>query len=125
MTARGYRQLFPALAICRIGHASPLVIDQMKSLMLQESSSPAPNDDLKTALIVALLKLGEGKFITDNRSRLSANALPDFDGWLDAVLTGKGATDAGPNNCMTKDWNGRRASKPSLQLMYGKWIVPS
>src|SRR5262249_41671545 len=34
MTARGYRQLFPALAICRIGKADPAVISEMKARLL-------------------------------------------------------------------------------------------
>lgn len=125
MTTRGYRRLFPVLAMCRTGAASPTVIERMKSLLLEESSAPATNDDIKTALIVTLIKLGEARYVADERSQLFTNAQPDFGGWLDAVLAGKGATDVGPNNCMTRNWNGRRAGKPSLKLMHGKWMVPS
>jgi hypothetical protein len=123
MTAKGYRQLFPVLAICRIGRASPAVVAEMKAQLMQGSDSPSFNDDNKTALIVALLKLGEHDFVRNNKSVFAANAQPEFDGWLDAVLSGKGATAVGPNNCMTKDWNGRRATKPSLSLVNGFWTV--
>ena len=125
MTAQGYRQLFPLLAICRIGRASPAIVAEMKARMLREIDDPSFDDDQKTALIVALLKLGEDVFVRDNKSRLAANARADFGSWLDAVLSGKGATKVGPNNCMTKDWNGRRATKPSLYWTNGVWILRS
>ncbi|WP_029581851.1 hypothetical protein [Bradyrhizobium sp. URHD0069] len=125
MTAQGYRQLFPVLAICRIGRASPAIIAEMKARMLHEIDSPSFDDDNKTALIVALLKLGEDAFVRDNKSRLAANARADFESWLDAVLSGKGTTKVGPNNCMTKNWNGRRATKPSLYWTNGVWILRS
>ncbi|MES2166168.1 MAG: hypothetical protein V4458_03885 [Pseudomonadota bacterium] len=121
--ARGYRQVLPTLAICRIGRARPAVIAEMKERMLRESENPSLNDDNKTALVVTLLKLGEGAFVHDNKLRLTTNAEADFEGWLDSVLAGKGTTDVGPNNCMSKSWNGRRATKPSLRWANGVWYV--
>ena len=121
--APAYRQALAAVAICRIGKTTATAIDGMKSLLLRQTSAAGPNDDLKTALIVTLLKLGEGKFVADNRPQLSANALPNFDEWLDAVLAGEGMTDLGPNNCMTRNWNAFRAHKPSLEFRGGKWVV--
>jgi len=121
--ARGYRQVFPTLAICRIGSASPAVMTEMKGRMLRESENSSFNDDNKTALVVTLIKLGEGAFVRDNKLRLTTNAEADFESWLDAVLAGKGTTDAGPNNCMSKGWNGRRATKPSLRWANGVWYV--
>jgi hypothetical protein len=125
MTAEGYRRLFPVLAICRIGRASPEIIAEMKARMLHGIDSPSLDDDSTTALIVTLMKLGEAAFVRDNRSRLAAQARPDFDSWLGAVLSGKGATEVGPNNCMTKDWNGRRATRPSLHWTNGTWRLRS
>ncbi|MDB5501766.1 MAG: hypothetical protein JWR89_1668 [Tardiphaga sp.] len=124
MATRGYRRLMPVLAICRIGHASPAVIAEMKTQLLRLSDGPSSDDDSKTALIVTLLKLGEAPVVQDNKSHLANNSQPNFANWLDAVLAGKGTTAVGPNNCMTKDWNGRRATKPSLVLTEGVWIVP-
>jgi hypothetical protein len=123
MTAKGYRRLFPVLAICRIGRASPAVIAEMKAQLIQGSNSPFFNEDNKTALIVTLLKLQEDDFVRNNKSVFATNARANFEGWFDALLSGKGATAVGPNNCMTKDWNGWRATKPSLSLMNGVWIV--
>jgi hypothetical protein len=123
MTAKGYRRLFPVLAICRIGRASQAVIAEMKAELIQGSNSSSFNEDNKTALIVTLLKLQEDDFVRTNKSVFVANAQADFAGWFDAILSSKGATAVGPNNCMTKDWNGRRANKPSLSLMRGVWIV--
>lgn len=123
MTAKGYRRLFPVLAICRIGRASPAVIAEMKAQLIQGSNSPFFNEDNKTALIVTLLKLQEDDFVRNNKSVFATNSQANFEGWFDAILSGKGATAVGPNNCMTKDWNGWRATKPSLSLTNGVWIV--
>lgn len=123
MTARGYRRLFPALAICRIGRASPAVISEMRARLLRGSVDTTFDADSKTALIVTLLKLGQESFLQEYKSLLAANAPANFESWLEAVLSGKGATEVGPNNCMSMDWNGRRAAKPSLAWANGVWYV--
>ena len=53
----------------------------------------------------------------------AANAPANFESWIEAVLSGKGATEIGPNNCMSMDWNGRRVAKPSLAWANGVWYV--
>jgi hypothetical protein len=123
VAAQGYRQLFPALAICRIGRASPAVISEMRARILRGSADATFHTDSKTALIVTLLKLGQEAFIREYKSFFAANAPANFESWVDAVLSGKGATTVGPNNCMTMDWNGRRATKPSLAWGNGVWFV--
>jgi hypothetical protein len=123
MTAQGYRRLFPTLAICRIGHASPAVISEMRARILRGSADATFDADSKTALIVTLLKLGQEAFLREYKSFFATNASVNFESWLDAVLSGKGATGVGPNNCMSMDSNGRRASKPSLAWGNGVWYV--
>jgi hypothetical protein len=123
MATQGYRQLFPTLAICRIGSASPAVITEMRARILRGSADAAFPADTKTALIVALLKLGQEAFIREYKSFFAANGPANLESWIDAVLSGKGATAVGPNNCMTMDWNGRRATKPSLAWANGVWFV--
>ena len=114
-----------ASSICRIGRANPNVIAEMKAQALRDLDSPAPDDDSKSALLVTLLKLGEDGFIRDNKARLLSGSKDNFESWLAEVLSGVGATETGPNNCMTKDWNGRRVTKPSLQWANGRWFVRS
>ena len=123
MAAKGYRKLFPALAICRIGRASPAVISEMRARILRGSVDTTFDTDSKTALIVTLLKLGQEPFVREYKSFFAVNAPANFESWLEAVLAGKGATKVGPNNCMSMDWNGRRASKPSLAWANGVWYV--
>lgn len=123
MAAKGYRRLFPALAICRIGRASPAVISEMRARILQGSVDTTFDTDSKTALIVTLLKLGQESFVREYQSFFAVNSPANFESWLEAVLAGKGATEVGPNNCMSMDWNGRRAAKPSLAWANGVWYI--
>jgi hypothetical protein len=123
MAAKGYRRLFPALAICRIGRASPAVISEMRARILRGSVDTTFDTDSKSALIVTLLKLGQESFVREYKSFFAVNAPANFESWLETVLEGKGATEVGPNNCMSMDWNGRRAAKPSLAWANGVWYV--
>ncbi|MBR1215539.1 hypothetical protein [Bradyrhizobium sp. JYMT SZCCT0180] len=123
VAARGYRRLFPTLAICRIGRASPAVISEMRARILRGSADITFDVDSKSALIVTLLKLGQESFVREYKSYFAANAPANFESWVEAVLSGKGATEIGPNNCMSMDWNGRRVAKPSLAWANGVWYV--
>jgi hypothetical protein len=116
---RGYKRLLPVLAICRIGEASPEVIAEMKRRFTSASS----DEHYKSALFVTLLKLGEDAFVRNNIPVLSG----DYPSWAEAVLSGRGNTEIGPNNCMTKEWGGASylgaAMAPSLRWNKGQWSV--
>ncbi len=120
MAAQGYRRLLPVLAICRIGSASKAVTDEMKTRMLQQIESPSFDEDNTSALVVTLLKLGERTFIQENRSGLAKNGGPVFESWVEAMLSGRGMTKDGPNNCTTTRFNSRRP-EPALFWSHGAW----
>jgi len=94
---RTYRAVLPVLAMCRIGQAGPEAMARMKQ---QFVSNVANEDNIKSALFVTLIKLGEEKFVRENKQKLSAGAQD----WANAILSGIGRTDAGPNNCMAREW---------------------
>ncbi|WP_441228140.1 hypothetical protein AB7813_12800 [Tardiphaga sp. 20_F10_N6_6] len=121
MNAKGDRRLFPALALCRIGRASPVVVDTMKQEVIERSEEKEFDDESKSALIVALIKLGQTDLINANRALLIKNAEADFSGWLDALLAGKGDTAVGPNNCFSKRWRAAPLYS-SLSLREGHWV---
>lgn len=86
------RRLAPVLAICRIGKADAQTIRAM-----QIDVSHAQDEDLRQALMVTLLKLGERDWV-----RRSIPALRDnSQGWVQTLVDGKGWNAVGPNNCMT------------------------
>jgi hypothetical protein len=116
---RGYKRLLPVLAICRIGTASPEIVAEMK----QRFTSASSDENYKSALFVTLLNLGEEAFVRNNVPVWSGN----YPSWAEAVLSGSGKTDIGPNNCMTKEWGGASylgaAMAPSLRWNKGGWSV--
>jgi hypothetical protein len=118
---RGYKRLLPVLAICRVGTASSQVVAEMK----QRFASTSSDEHYKSALFVTLLKLGEEAFVRANMPVWSGN----YPSWAEAVLSGSGKTEIGPNNCMTKEWGGASylgaAMAPSLRWSKGQWSVRS
>lgn len=119
---RGFLRFLPVLAICRIGQASPEVIAEMKQRFIAATS----DDHYQSALLVALLSLGEEPFIKNN---MPANLGGNYRGWAEAVLSGSGKTAIGPNNCMAKEWGNTSyigaVMAPTLHLNRGKWVVQS
>jgi hypothetical protein len=117
---RGYKQLLPVLAICRIGEASPEVVAEMKQRLVAASSDP----NYQSALFVTLVKLGEEAFL---RSNMPATANGNYRSWVEAVLSGNGKTGIGPNNCMPKEWGDTSflgaVMAPALQWNRGQWNV--
>lgn len=122
LAAKGDRRLFPALRLCRLGETSLAIVAAMKEQVIDISDRPARDDELKSGLIVALLRFGEGDFIRANRERLVTNGTSDFGGWLEALLIGKGDTPEGPNGCLSKNW--RAAPRyASMKFERGRWFV--
>jgi hypothetical protein len=119
---KGFLRFLPVLAICRIGHASPEVIAEMKQRFIAASS----DDHYQSALLVALLSVGEEPFVKDN---LPVKPGGNYRGWAEAVLSGSGKTAIGPNNCMAKEWGNTSyigaVMAPSLRLNRGTWVVQS
>jgi hypothetical protein len=97
---KGWQRMFPVLALCRIGEADANLIEELKkrynSVDLQGGGDPV---NYKTALFVTLLKLGQESFLRENHPDKG-----DRDQWYADVLSGKGLTKIGPNNCMPEEW---------------------
>jgi hypothetical protein len=119
---KGFLRFLPVLAICRIGKASPEVVAEMK----QRFSAASSDDHYQSALLVALLSVGEEPFIKNN---LPVKPGGNYRGWAEAVLSGNGKTAIGPNNCMAKEWGNTSyigaVMAPSLRLNRGNWVAQS
>jgi hypothetical protein len=109
----------PALAICRIGRASDAAIATMKSQVANANL----DEDYRSALFVALMKLGQEEFLRDSLSSMRPSLRP----WAEAVLAHKGENAVGPNNCMGKRWGNTHYEgpmlQPSLQWQRGGWAA--
>jgi hypothetical protein len=97
----GSTRVYPVLAICRIGQASPEIVSEMKRQFAIADNSWSESE-YKAALLVTLVKLGEQSFVEANRQVMHAK----HRAWTDSVLAGKGMTETGPNNCMGQRWAG-------------------
>jgi hypothetical protein len=97
---KGWQRMFAVLALCRIGEADTDLIEEMKkrynAVDLQGGGDPV---NYKSALFVTLLKLGQQSFLRENHPEKS-----ERDQWYADVLSGKGLTAIGPNNCMPEEW---------------------
>jgi hypothetical protein len=93
-------KLLAVTAICRIGQADSELISAINSEWAKFDSGELKDNNYRTALFVALLKLGQEGTIRDSGRPNS----PILRGWYEAVLAGRGRTDAGPNNCMPMEW---------------------
>jgi hypothetical protein len=92
---KGWRSVFPVLALCRIGEADADLIEEMKKRYLAVDTDRGGDRNYKVALFVTLLKLGQKAFLEANHS----NEFSQKE-WDEQMLAGKGATKIGPNNCM-------------------------
>lgn len=120
---RAWERMFPVLAICRIGQADPALIEEMKKryLGVDVKGGLADPENFKSALFVTLLKSGEKAFLESNHP-----APIGKDAWYEAVLSGKGQTDLGPNNCMPENWPSLTIyatpeARPRLDWRRGGW----
>ena len=102
MTGRvkGYLNILPVLAICRIGQSDNEVIGEMKARFVGKKDAPFDNQRYQSAVLVTLLKLGQESFLREHLDAIPAR-LRD---WSDAVLRKEGMTETGPNNCMPQEW---------------------
>lgn len=116
---KGFKRFLPVLAICRVGKASPEIVAEMKQQFVSDGS----DSHYKSALLVALVKLGEDSFVRQNRQSLPSNDQE----WADTVLSGIGTTGIGPNNCMAKEWGDTsylgEVMAPSLRRSKSHWSV--
>jgi hypothetical protein len=93
---RGWWRVLPVLALCRIGAADTELIEELKRRYVAvDLHGGGQHDNYKAALFVTLLKLGQEPFLETNHPASSPR-----DAWYAQVLTAKGATNTGPNNCM-------------------------
>ncbi len=90
-----------ALAICRIGQADSELMSAIKSEWA-DYLGEAKDDNYRAALFVTLAKLGQESALKNSMGS-NSRALQV---WSDAVLSGRGRTDVGPNNCMPIEWGG-------------------
>jgi hypothetical protein len=93
-------KLLAVTAICRIGQADSELISAINAEWAKFDSGELKDNNYRTALFVALLKLGQESTF-ENSGRPNS---PILRGWYDAVLAGRGKTDVGPNNCMPMEW---------------------
>ena len=93
-------RLLASIAICRIGQADNELISAMRAEFSGNAPDRASNDNLKASLFVTLLKLGQETYLrATNQTETAA-----LKAWYGAVLSGKGKTEIGPNNCMPFEW---------------------
>ena len=73
---RGYRQVLPALAICRIGRSDPELLERLKQefAAIDLAKTNFSTEAYRHALFVTLLKLGETDFVS---SHYADAKLPD------------------------------------------------
>jgi hypothetical protein len=119
-----YLKGLPVLAICRIGQADDEVIVEMKARFVSAKGASIDNQRNQSALLVALLKLGQESFLREHLDALPAS-LRD---WSNAVLREEGLTEIGPNNCMAQEWSTTDylpsvIMAPSLEWRGGRWVA--
>lgn len=119
---RTFLRNLPVLAICRIGTADAETIAELQRRFLSPADDHSRNG-YKTALVVALKKLGQDNFLVEHGDAIGWR---DRD-WMRAVMEGRGDTPTGPNNCMAKEWDSTGflgpAMRPSLARGRDGWSV--
>ena len=93
-------KLLAVVAICRMGQADSELISAIDSEWAKFDSGDLKNINYRTALFIALLKLGRESTIKNSGGATS----PILRGWYEAVLLGRSKTEVGPNNCMPIEW---------------------
>jgi hypothetical protein len=115
-------RLLAVIAVCRVGQADSELISAIYSEWAKFDSGDLRDDNYQSALFVALLKLGQESTVK-NSSRPNSRILK---AWYEAVLAGRGKTDAGPNNCMPMEWPEDtfvpRILAPSLKWLNEQWV---
>jgi hypothetical protein len=115
-------KLLAVTAICRIGQADSELISAVDSEWVKFDSGELKDNNYRSALFVALLKLGQESTIKNSSQPNS----PISRGWYDAVLAGRGKTGSGPNNCMPMEWPGDAYVPaflaPSLKWRNERWV---
>jgi hypothetical protein len=96
----------------------------MKARFMSAKGADIDNQRNQSALLVALLKLGQESFLREHLDALPAR-LHD---WSNAVLRGEGLTEIGPNNCMAQEWSTTdylpsNIMAPSLEWRGGRWVA--
>jgi hypothetical protein len=120
------QKLLAILAICRMGQADSELISAIKSEWAESDSEDTKPDNYRAALFVALMKLGQ----EDELRTVPQSSSRVLRGWYDAVLAGRGKTDAGPNNCMPMEWPGGNiyvppSMAPGLRWVQQQWRTPN
>ena len=98
--ATRFERLLSALAICRIGQADGELHSNLRSQFGKADTSEPNDENLKSALFVALKKVEPDDFVKNAEKPGS----PQLKSWYEAVLAGRGDTEIGPNNCMSMEW---------------------
>jgi hypothetical protein len=112
------QKLLAVLAICRMGQADSELISAVKSEWAASDSGETNPDNYRAALFVALVKLGQ-----QNELRIAPQSSSRvLRGWYEAVLSGRGNTDVGPNNCMPMEWPGSNTYVPPSMAPRLQWV---
>ena len=98
--AGNIERLLASIAICRVGQADNELISAMRAEFSGNAPDRTSSDNFKASLFVTLLKLGQESYL---KATYQTDAIP-LKAWYGAVLSGKGKTDMGPNNCMPFEW---------------------
>jgi hypothetical protein len=110
------------IAICRIGQADSELLSAMNSESAKFDAGELKDVNYQSALLVALLKLGHG--VTTERSGWSSSRA--LKRWHDAIVSDRGKTEVGPNNCMPMDWLENayipRSLTPRLKWLNEHWV---
>jgi hypothetical protein len=116
-------KLLDVIAICRIGQADSELISAINSEWTKFDSGELTDKNYRSALFVALLKLGQESMLKDT-GRPNSRILR---GWYEAVLAGRGKTDVGPNNCMPMEWPENTyvpaVLAPRLRWANERWVL--
>jgi hypothetical protein len=116
-------RLLAVIAICRIGQADRELIAAINSEWAKFDSGELKDNNYQTALFVALLKLWQVSTVKNSGRPTSQISK----GWYEAVLGGRGKTDAGPNNCMPMEWPEDTyvpgVLAPRLKWVNERWIL--
>jgi hypothetical protein len=95
----------------------------MKRRFLAVKDAPRDFSDgrYQSALLVALLKLGQESFLREHLDAIPTH----LHQWSEAVLRKEGLTETGPNNCMAQEWSTTNylppIVAPTLNWKGGRW----
>lgn len=91
--------ILSVLAVCRLGFADAELISSLTS-KINASGEAYEKAGLVSAIFLTMLKLGQEKIVEE----FNPSEPAWLQTWRSQVLSGKGQTDVGPNNCMPADW---------------------